>query len=285
VNPNDQYMMSQVSPMLGAGEQVMFTATMRRQPGLLMQLLLVGGLLLFLLTKIYFVALTNRRMILIRSKMGFFSLSGAPKHMNLGVEEWDVRSIQKVTTSGFANNRSMTFHLADRGKQTLRIAPWMKTITGTKDFFEQVPNLVASGQLAQLGGGGAPPAQLGQGGYQQQHGGHHQQHQQQHGGHQQQHAGYGAQPPAAFTAQPQAAYGSPQQHGGYTGQPQPAYGAPPPHHAPQAAVGFAPGTQVVVTAQDGSRHYATIVGEQQGHYLCNTQSGQHWFPAQHVAHA
>jgi hypothetical protein len=275
VNPNDQYMMSQVSPMLGAGEQVMFTATMRRQPGLLMQIFLVGGLLLFLMTKIYFVALTNRRMILIRSKMGFFSFSGAPKHMNLGVEEWDVRSIQKVTTSGFANNRSMTFHLADRGKQTLRIAPWMKTITGTKDFFEQVPNFVASGQLAQLAGGGAPPAQLGHAG-----------HQQQHGGHQQQHAGYGAQPPAAFTAQPQAAYGShQQQHGGYTGQPQLAYGAPPPHHAPHAAVGFTAGTHVVVTAQDGSRHYATIVGEQQGHYLCNTQSGQHWFPAQHVARA
>jgi hypothetical protein len=232
VNPNDQYLMSQVSPMLGAGEQVMFTATMRRQPGLLMQLLLVGGLLLFLMTKIYFVALTNRRMILIRSKMGFFSFSGAPKHMNLGAEEWDAR-------------------------------------------FKQVPNLVASGQLAQLGGGGAPPAQLGHGG-----------HQQQHAGHQQQHAGYGAQPPGAYTAQPEAAYGAPQQqHSGYTGQPQPAYGAPPPHHAPQAAVGFAPGTQVVVTAQNGSRHYATIVGEQQGQYLCNTQSGQHWFPAQHVARA
>jgi hypothetical protein len=43
--------------------------------------------------------------------------------------------------------------------------------------------------------------------------------------------------------------------------------------------------QVVVTAQDGSRHYATVVLEQQGHYLVNTQSGQAWFPAQHVARA
>jgi hypothetical protein len=43
--------------------------------------------------------------------------------------------------------------------------------------------------------------------------------------------------------------------------------------------------QVVVTAQDGSRHYATVVREEQGHYLVNTQSGQHWFPATHVARA
>lgn len=250
MNPNDQYLMSQVGPLLRPGEQVMFTATMRRQPGLFWQLVLVGGLLLFLMTKIYFVALTNQRMILIRSKMGFFSFSGAPKHLNLGVEEWDVRSIQKVTTSGFANNRSMTFHLSDKGKQTLRISPWFKTITGTKDFFEQMPNLVASGQLA----GGAQHAQLPAGGHAQ---------------------GYGAQAQAAYTAQPQAGYGAPQAHA-----PQAAYGA-----AAQAGYGFSPGMQVVVTAQDGSRHYATVVSEQQGHYLVNTQSGQHWFPAQNVARA
>ena len=147
--------------MLAPGEQVLFMSTMRRQPGLLMQMLLIGGLFLFLMTKYYFVVLTNRRMILIRSKVGMFSFSGAPQHLNLGVEQWDVRSIQKVTISGIANNRSMTFVMANGPKQTLRISPWMKAITGTKDFFEQVPLLINSGQLAagQLGGGG--PAQLG----------------------------------------------------------------------------------------------------------------------------
>jgi hypothetical protein len=281
MNPNDQYLMSQVGPLLRPGEQVMFTATMRRQPGLFWQLVLVGGLLLFLMTKIYFVALTNQRMILVRSKMGFFSFSGAPKHMNLGVEEWDVRSIQKVTTSGFANNRSMTFHLSDKGKQTLRISPWFKTITGTKDFFEQVPNLAASGQLAQLGAGAQAYGQLPAGGQAQQYGA------QAHGHAQQQHAGYGAQPQAAYTAQPHAGHGAPQAHAhaghaNHGGQPQPGYGVSPPA---QAGYGFSPGMQVVVTAQDGSRHYATVVSEQQGHYLCNTQSGQHWFPAQNVARA
>jgi hypothetical protein len=59
--------------MLQPGEHVIHAAYMRRQPGLLMQLFLVGGLLLFLMTKAYFVVLTNRRLILIRTKMSFWS--------------------------------------------------------------------------------------------------------------------------------------------------------------------------------------------------------------------
>jgi hypothetical protein len=160
MNPNDQYVMSQVGPMLGQGEQVLFMSTMRRAPGLLMQILLFGGLLGYLMTTFYYVVLTNQRMILIRTKMGLFSL-GTPSHVNLGVEQWDARSIQKVTISGFANNRSMTFHMPN-GKQTLRISPWMKAISGTKDFFEKVPLFINSGQLngGQLAGGNAMP-QLG----------------------------------------------------------------------------------------------------------------------------
>jgi hypothetical protein len=48
---------------------------------------------------------------------------------------------------------------------------------------------------------------------------------------------------------------------------------------------FPPGTQVVVTAPDGSRHLASIVQEQQGHYLCSGPAGQGWVPAQFVARA
>lgn len=152
----DQYVQSQLPQILQPGEQVLHVAYMRRQPGLAMQILLVGGLLLFLITKAYFAVLTNRRLILIRTKMSF--LTGGPKEMNLGVEQYDARAIQKVTVSGFANNRSMTFHLEGGKKETLRISPWFKQIAGTKAFFEQVPQLVTSGQLAQLAaaGGGAP---------------------------------------------------------------------------------------------------------------------------------
>jgi hypothetical protein len=40
--------------------------------------------------------------------------------------------------------------------QTLRISPWFKSVTGTKQFLEQVPNLINSGQLAQLASGQPP---------------------------------------------------------------------------------------------------------------------------------
>jgi hypothetical protein len=176
--------------MLQPGEQVLHWAHMRRQPGLFWQIFLIGGLLLALMTKVYFAVLTNQRLILIKTKGGFWS--GTPQQMNLGVEQHDVRTFKKVTTSGFANNRSMTFH-SDGGKMTLRIAPWMKAVSGTAAFLEQVPNLINSGQLAH----GQLPA-----GAPQQHYGAPQQH---YGAPQQQ---YGA-PPQQYGAPPQQAYGAP----------------------------------------------------------------------------
>jgi hypothetical protein len=286
---SDQYLQSQLSGILQPGENVLHTAYMRRQPGLLMQMFLLGGLLLFLMTKAYFAVLTDRRLILIRTKMSFWSLTGAPKSMNLGVEEFDARAIQKVTVSGFANNRSMTFHLTDGRKETLRISPWFKQIAGTGAFFEQVPPLVASGQLsggaaAQLSGGGAA-AQLPSGGVSASgHGnlvatqasaqGYGQPAQPQGYGQPAQPQGYG-QP-----AQPQG-YGQPAQPQGY-GQPaQPqGYGPPP------AQGGFAPGAHVLVVWQDGNRYPATVVQMQNGHYLCAMQDGQqHWVPPTNVVPA
>ena len=77
--------------------------------------------------------------------------------MNLGVEQWDVRSLRGCTTSGFANNRSMTFQMQDGRKDTLRISPWNKKIYGTAAFLEQVPGLINSGHLQQLAMAGGPP--------------------------------------------------------------------------------------------------------------------------------
>ncbi|HET7503322.1 MAG TPA: hypothetical protein VFK02_20015 [Kofleriaceae bacterium] len=159
----DEYLQSQIMPMLQPDERVLYSAYMRRQPGLLMQIFLVGGLLLFLITKAYYVVLTSRRMILIRTKMSFWT--GGPAQLNLGVEQWDVRNLKGCTTSGFANNRSMTFTMHQGPSQTLRISPWGKKVQGTRDFLEKVPSLIASGQLQQLAAGAPmgmlapPPAQ------------------------------------------------------------------------------------------------------------------------------
>src|SRR6185437_3050567 len=98
---------------------------------------------------------------------------------------------------------------ADGTQQTLRISPLFKQqVAGTKAFFEQVPALFASGQLAQLAGQAAP-AQLAQ------------------------QAGAYGQPPSqagAYGQPPQAgAYGQPPSQAGAYGQPpsQGAYAQPP----------------------------------------------------------
>lgn len=257
----DDYLQSQLAQIIQPGEQVLHAAYMRRQPGLLMQLLLVGGLLLFLITKAYFVVLTNRRLILIRTKMSFWT--GGPQLCNLGLEEHDAQQIKQITVSGFANNRSMTFHMGSGAKETLRISPWFKQISGTKLFFDEVPRLVASGQLAQLSAGqgayGAMPQQAG--GY---------------GAPQQQQGGYAPPQQGGYAQQQQPA------QGGYGAAPQQgAYAAPPPQ---PAQGGFAPGARVQVTAQDGNRYPATFVQEQNGHVLCTMPDGQqHWIPAQSVS--
>jgi hypothetical protein len=273
VTPLDQYIHSQVGPTLEPGERILHWSTMRRQPGLLMQMLLVGGLLLMLMTKVYLVALTNRRLILIRTKGGFFS--GTPKPMNLGVEQYDVRIIKSVTTSGFANNRSMTF-LTDGGKIKLRISPWFKSVSGTKDFFEQVPGLINSGELSLM----PLPALASYDALAQQFATPPQQAQQ-----------YGA-PPQQYGAPPQQYGAPPQQYGAAPQQYAPQqYGAPPQQYAPQQygappqqyAPQLGPGLRVTVLAHDGQRYPGTVVQLHGEHCLCALQTGQFWFPTSNVA--
>ena len=141
--PHETYVEEQITPMLGSGEEIRYSAFMVKQPGLLWQILLVGGLLLFLMTKAFYVVVTNQRMLIMRTKQGFFK----PQLVNLGVEEMPLATIQKVTTSGIANNRSMTFHKTDGSKLTLRIAPWSKLFTGNKAMLEELPNSLNQGQL------------------------------------------------------------------------------------------------------------------------------------------
>jgi len=141
--PYESYVEEQIAPMLERDEQVRYKVFMVKQPGLLWQILLVGGLLLFLMTKAYFVVVTNRRLIIMRTKQGFIK----PAMVNLGVEEIPLPTVQKVTSSGIANNRSMTFHKTDGSKLTLRIAPWSKQFPDNKAMLEELPGTLTQGQL------------------------------------------------------------------------------------------------------------------------------------------
>lgn len=134
--PHDMFIETEVGPMLEPDEKILHMAYMVKSPGLLVQLLLIGGLLLFLMTKAYYVVVTNKKMIIIRTKQGFFK----PAMQNIGVEEIPLSEITQVTTSGIANNRSMSFHKTDGSKLTLRIAPWSKLVTGNKAMLEEFPD-------------------------------------------------------------------------------------------------------------------------------------------------
>jgi hypothetical protein len=135
----DDFIASQASTLLQPGEEITHTAFVSKAPGLLMQMLLLGPLLVWMMTTVYFAIVTSTgRLLLMKTKLGLFG----PKALNLGVEELHLRGIREVKLGGFANNRSMTFVFHDGSKRTLRISPWFKTVAGQKLFFEQLPSMV-----------------------------------------------------------------------------------------------------------------------------------------------
>lgn len=125
--------------MLQPGEQIRNMAHIMRAPGILMQIVLtmVCFWLYFFQVKHYYAALTDRRLILIKTRNGFFR----PKIKNEGIEEVSLAGATSVTTSGFANNRSFTIHSAS-GKETFRIAPWAKLCSGQSNFMDDVTSVV-----------------------------------------------------------------------------------------------------------------------------------------------
>jgi hypothetical protein len=249
----DEYLQTQLQAILQPGEQVLHTAYMRRQPGILVQAFFF--LIAFLLTKAYFAVLTNRRLIFIRTKMGAWT---GVQNKNLGVEQYDVRALTKCTVGGIANNKSMTFQFSNGPAQTLRISPWFKSVQGTAAFHDQVPNLINSGQIQAMATGQLPPGGMGQ------------------------------LPPGAQMGQPQM--GQPQMGQPQMGHPQmqqPMQQQPMMQQQPQMQAQQAPlqaGMQVMVSPGDGQRYPATILLVGQGQYQCQMPNGQpYWFNAQQVS--
>ena len=130
---HDRFILEQVEPMLESGERVMFTAHVIKAPPLWVQIIF-SGLIMLLFIHPFLAACTNRRLILLKTKNGFFK----PKMLNLGTEEIAWASVQKIELGGLANNRSMKFVFNDGTDRTLRIGPWAKFVSGQKGFFEWV---------------------------------------------------------------------------------------------------------------------------------------------------
>lgn len=132
---HDTYIHGEVVRMLEPGEQIKWTAYMMKAPPLWAQILFAGLIILFFF-KYFLVAVTNKRIILIRTKNTWVK----PKMINLGTEEirWD--DVKSVGVGGFANNRTIDFHLNDGNTRTMRLAPWVKFVSGQQSFFEFLKN-------------------------------------------------------------------------------------------------------------------------------------------------
>lgn len=138
MTPRDQFIQTEMAKIARPGEQVLNTAFMVKSPPLIVQMILAGGLLQFLLTKAYYAVATDQRIVLIRTSLGLFS----PGMTNKGVESIELGTVSQIKTGGFLNNKSMTFKKSD-GNLTLRIAPWSKLVTGQKAFLTDVPQRAA----------------------------------------------------------------------------------------------------------------------------------------------
>ena len=139
----DEFIQAQLPSVLRPGEQVMGTAFVIRAPSLWLQILLLGGLISFLMTKAYFAVATDQRVILIRTTMGLFG----PGTVNKGIEEIPLNTVKQLKIGGLLNNRSMTFVDQSGQQNTVRIAPWSKAVTGQKAFFEGLPQTINNRQL------------------------------------------------------------------------------------------------------------------------------------------
>ena len=134
----DQFIQAQVQGLLAPGEQIVNMAYVLKAPGIMMQILLsmICYWLYFFQVKHYYAALTNQRLILIKTRSGFFR----PKIVNEGVEEYSLANIASVSTGGFLNNRSMALQMKDQTKLSLRIAPWGKLCVGQGKWMEDMQN-------------------------------------------------------------------------------------------------------------------------------------------------
>ena len=130
---HDQFIRSELSAILEPGETVVETGHVFRGPNVILIALLIGPIGLLLLRHYYAVA-TDRRIILIRTKMGMFSL----RRINAGVESIFYSDVRSLRSGGFLNQKSLTLVTASGTRTTLRANSIDKLVAGTSAFFESV---------------------------------------------------------------------------------------------------------------------------------------------------
>jgi hypothetical protein len=131
----EQYTYDQLKPTLENGETIQTTAFLFNKS--LMGMVLLGALSM-LGSGYFFAAATDRRLLLIKTKMGFISL----KMENNGVTEIPYSNIEAVEPGGALNQKTVTINTKDGSKLKFRLNTLAKFMSGQKKFLDDLPQLV-----------------------------------------------------------------------------------------------------------------------------------------------
>jgi hypothetical protein len=131
----ETYARNEIAPRLAPGEQVLHTAFLFNKS--LVAAALVGPLALA--GSGYFFALaTDRRLFLIKTKMGLFSL----KAENHGLTEIPYETITKIDPGGMLNQKTLAIHTTDGGKLPMKLNTIAKFMSGQKTFIDSLPKYI-----------------------------------------------------------------------------------------------------------------------------------------------
>ena len=125
----DQFIQSELKPRLQPGEAIAVTGFLFNKS---LGLIALVGPLALAGSGYFFGALTPRRLFLIKTKMGFFSL----KMVNEGVVEIPYADMKSIERGGFANQKTITITLKDGAALKYRLNSIARYTSGQKEFID-----------------------------------------------------------------------------------------------------------------------------------------------------
>lgn len=141
MSKHDQAVDKELEQILEPGETVLGRAFTWTGPGVMLQMLLLGGLLSLFFTTYYFVVITDRRIVSMRVKSGLTGIRiVAAKTESFGPER-----LVSARTAGMGNQRRLILELREGETRTLRLNTLARQISGQKEFISvaeaQIPHL------------------------------------------------------------------------------------------------------------------------------------------------
>lgn len=130
----DDFLKSEIQKLVRPGESVMSTGLVFTGPLFLSAFFGAVGQLLMLTH--YYAILTNRRLILIQTRMGLMGL----KAQNRGVTEFPVSDVERIRSGGMFNQRTLTLYRKDGTSAMIRFNSLVRQIQGHKAFCAGVAN-------------------------------------------------------------------------------------------------------------------------------------------------